>query len=132
MLKEVIAVPLLINGIVYKLTAKEGIFMAEQIDDLNFDDKVLKADKPVLVDFWAAWCGPCRQMGPVIDEIAKEMEGTADVYKLNIDENPFLARKFGISSIPSFGVFNKGELVQMLVGARPKKSLMDPLKELAN
>ncbi|MDO5746664.1 MAG: thioredoxin [Actinomycetaceae bacterium] len=106
--------------------------MAEQIDDLNFDDKVLKADKPVLVDFWAAWCGPCRQMGPVIDEIAKEMEGTADVYKLNIDENPFLARKFGISSIPSFGVFNKGELVQMLVGARPKKSLMDPLKELAN
>lgn len=104
--------------------------MAEKIDDLNFEDKVLKADKPVLVDFWAVWCPPCRQMNPVIEEIAQEVEGKAYVYKLNIDENPSIGAKYSITSIPTFGFFKDGELINLSIGGQPKKALLEPLKKL--
>lgn len=101
----------------------------EAITDSNFEEKVLKSDKPVLVDFWAEWCGPCLMMGPVLEEIAKDLDGKVDVFKLNIEENPVNTRRYGITSIPNFGVFKNGELVQQLVGARPKKSLIDPISK---
>lgn len=106
--------------------------MAESITDANFDEKVLKSDKPVLVDFWAEWCGPCLQMGPTVDALAEELAGKVDVYKLNIEQNPAATRRYGITSIPNFGLFKNGELVQQLVGARPKKSLLDPINQLLN
>src|SRR5699024_5013485 len=82
---------------------------ALEVTDQNFADEVLAADKPVLVDFWAPWCPPCRQMGPVVDEIAGEVDGEAIVAKLNVDDNPATAAKYGVSSIPRFIMFKDGE-----------------------
>ncbi|MBD5119426.1 MAG: thioredoxin [Clostridiales bacterium] len=89
----------------------------------NFDELVLRSDKPVLVDFWAPWCGPCRMVSPLVDEIAEE-RGDIVVGKVNVDEQPELAMRFGVMSIPTLLVFKDGELAQTAVGARPKEELL--------
>ena len=89
----------------------------------NFEAEVLQSAKPVLVDFWATWCGPCRMLAPIIEELAAEYEGKAVVGKVNIDEQPELAEVFGIQSIPTLLVFKDGQIVDMAVGYRPKEQL---------
>lgn len=98
--------------------------MATQITAAEFDEKVLKADKPVLVDFFATWCGPCKMMAPTIDQIATEVEGTAEVYKIDVDQAPEIAQRYGVMSIPTLIVFDKGEVKNQAVGAQPKPAVM--------
>ena len=93
----------------------------QEFTDANFQNEVLESDLPVLVDFWAAWCGPCRAVGPTIDELAEQYEGTVKVGKLNIDENPQSPSRFGISSIPAVLLFKDGKVVETLVGVQPKE-----------
>jgi thioredoxin 1 len=102
--------------------------MALEITDANFDELVIKADKPVLVDFWAEWCGPCRMIGPIVEELSKEYEGKAVIGKLNVDTNPAVASKFGIRSIPTILFFKGGHVVDRQVGAVPKSTLEEKLK----
>jgi thioredoxin 1 len=103
--------------------------MAEiTLTDANFDEEVLKSDIPVLVDFWATWCGPCKMIAPVVEEIAKENEGKIKVGKVNVDEEQRLAIRFGISSIPTLLVFKNGELANKAVGYMPKVQLEALLK----
>ncbi|MDD6730256.1 thioredoxin [Hugonella massiliensis] len=98
--------------------------MATQITAAEFDEKVLKADKPVLVDFFATWCGPCKMMAPTIDQIATEVAGTADVYKIDVDQAPEIAQRYGVMSIPTLIVFDKGQVKNQAVGAQPKPAVM--------
>lgn len=101
--------------------------MALEITDANFEELVLKSDKPVLVDFWAAWCGPCRMVGPIIDEISTEFEGQAVVGKLDVDANQEFAAKYGVRNIPTVLVFKNGEVVQKHVGVSPKQTYADSI-----
>jgi thioredoxin 1 len=102
--------------------------MAKQFTDSNFEAEVLKSDLPVLVDFWAEWCGPCRMVGPIVDEIANEYDGKVSVGKMNVDENPEIPSKYGIRSIPTLLVFKNGELVEKIVGAVPKSSITSKIE----
>ncbi len=97
--------------------------MEFNVNDQNFEEEVLKASIPVLVDFWAPWCGPCRMVGPVVEEIAKEYQGKLKVCKVNVDEASSVASKYGIMSIPTLAVIKDGEVVEKVTGALPKSSL---------
>lgn len=99
------------------------------VNTSNFESEVLKSDKPVLVDFWAAWCGPCRMVAPVIDQLAEQYEGKVKVAKLNVDENPEIAEKFEILSIPTVYLFKNGERADGLVGVRPKQGFEEMLNK---
>jgi thioredoxin 1 len=99
------------------------------VTDATFEDEVLKSDKPVVVDYWAEWCGPCRQVAPVLEEIATEHADKIVVVKLNVDDNPETSRRYRILNIPTLSVFKDGEVVKEIVGARPKSAL---LRELAD
>ncbi|GAA1997655.1 thioredoxin 1 [Microbacterium ulmi] len=100
---------------------------AKATSSSTWDEDVLKADGPVLVDFWAAWCGPCRMVAPVLDQIQSENPDKITVLKLNVDENPDLAMKYQITSIPAMKVFNKGEVETTIIGAKPKFALENDL-----
>ena len=104
--------------------------MALEITDSNFEETVLKSDKPVLVDFWAAWCGPCRMVGPIIDELSNEYEGKAVVGKVDIDSNQQYAAQFGVRNIPTVLVFKNGELVDRKVGVSSKNDYAQALDSL--
>ncbi len=97
------------------------------VDDANFQNEVLKADKPVLVDFWAVWCGPCKMIAPIVEELAQEYDGKLKVTKMNVDANPRTAMQYGIRSIPTLMVFKGGEVVEQIIGAIPKRHLLDKL-----
>jgi thioredoxin 1 len=101
--------------------------MAVEFTQANFEEMALKSDKPVLVDFWAEWCGPCRMVGPVVEEIAKEYDGKAIIGKVNVDENPEISMKYGIRNIPTILFLKNGEVVDKSVGAVPKNVLTEKL-----
>ena len=101
--------------------------MALEITDATFEEVVLNSDKPVLVDFWAAWCGPCRMVGPVIDEVSTEYEGKAIVGKMDVDANQEFAAKYGVRNIPTVLLFHKGEMISRQVGVSPKKVYTDAI-----
>ncbi|MBQ1449391.1 MAG: thioredoxin [Eggerthellaceae bacterium] len=98
--------------------------MTQQISAAEFESKVLGASEPVLVDFFATWCGPCRMMAPTIDEVSQEMAGKASVYKLDIDEAPQIAQQLGIMSVPTFMVFKDGKVASQTIGAQPKENIL--------
>ena len=99
----------------------------KEITSMNFNDEVLNSDTPVLVDFWAEWCGPCRAIGPVVDEIANDYDGKVSVGKLNVDLENQLAMEYGVRSIPALLIFNNGTVVNQIVGAVPKNRITDIL-----
>ena len=104
--------------------------MALEFTDANFDALVLSSDKPVIVDFWAVWCGPCRMVGPIVQEIGEEYGDKVLVGKLDVDHNPEVARKYGIRNIPTILFFKGGEVVDKQVGAVPKQVLVEKLEKL--
>ena len=104
--------------------------MALEITDSNFEETVLKSDKPVMVDFWAAWCGPCRMVGPIIDELSEEYDGKVIIGKIDIDSNQQYAAQFGVRNIPTVLVFKDGELVDRKVGVSSKNDYAEAIDKL--
>jgi len=104
--------------------------MALELTDANFDELVLKSDKPVLVDFWAVWCGPCRMVGPIVEELSNDYGDKAVIGKVDVDNNPEISAKFGIRNIPTLLFFKNGEIVDKQVGAAPKQTFSAKLDAL--
>src|SRR5947209_1892575 len=102
------------------------------VTDANFDTEVMQSTTPVLVDFWAVWCGPCQMQGPIVEEVAHAMEGKAKVGKMNVDENPQISQKFGIMSIPTIMIFKGGTVVKQFIGVQSKETLLGELNKLIN
>ncbi len=102
------------------------------ITDDNFDAEVLKSTKPVLVDFWAVWCGPCQMQNPILEEIVKEIDGKVKIGKLNVDENPNTAQKYMVMSIPTLMIFKNGTVVKQFIGVQSKETLLGELNKLTN
>jgi len=100
------------------------------ITDDNFEEEVLKSDKPVLIDFWATWCGPCRMIAPIVEEMSTEYEGKAKIGKLDVDSNQQTSIRYGVRSIPTLLLFNNGELKETIIGAVPKAHLVDKLESV--
>ena len=105
--------------------------MAKEVTDADFETEVLKSDIPVLVDFWAPWCGPCKSMLPIIDELTTEYEGKVKIVKVNVDESSEVAGKFSVMSIPTFIIFKSGEATSTFVGAKSKEDLKKELDSVA-
>jgi thioredoxin 1 len=103
-----------------------------ELNEINFEQEVLKADIPVLVDFWAVWCGPCKMIAPIVDELAIEYDGKLKIGKVDVDNNQQIAMQYGIRSIPTLLVFKSGKVVEQIVGAAPKKSLIDKISKHLN
>ncbi|MGA1610309.1 MAG: thioredoxin [Candidatus Nanopelagicaceae bacterium] len=112
-----------------KQEEKRENMATEKVTSDNFDALVLKSTLPVVVDFWAEWCGPCRAVGPILEEISNEYGTKIKIVKLNTDEEPALAMKYGVSSIPTMSVFQGGEVVKKIIGAKPKPILLRDLEE---
>jgi len=104
--------------------------MAIVFTDQNFEEEVIKSEKPVLVDFWAPWCGPCQMMGPIVEELSTEMGDKMKIGKLNVDENGGTAQKFSIMSIPALKVFKGGQVIKEFVGVQSKETLKEELEKL--
>lgn len=105
--------------------------MAEvTLTDKNFDDEVIKSTTPVLVDFWAVWCGPCQMQNPILEEVEKEFEGKVKVGKLNVDENPNIAGKYQVMSIPTLMLFKAGQIVKQMIGVQSKETLVEEFKKV--
>jgi thioredoxin 1 len=109
-----------------------GVTVADvqQITDGSFDNEVLKSDLPVLIDFWAPWCGPCKAIGPVVDEVAKEYGGRLKVVKMNVDDNPQTPSKYGVRGIPNLILFKGGQVKEQIVGAVPKAQLVKAIDQV--
>jgi len=103
-----------------------------EVTDANFDTEVIKSEQPVLVDFWAEWCGPCRMVAPIVEELAKEYNGTLKVGKMDVDSNPQVSMQYGIRSIPTLLVFKGGKVVEQIVGAVPKRILTEKVSKHLN
>jgi thioredoxin 1 len=114
----------------YNILTLNNLTMTLAITDNNFEELVLKSDKPVLLDFWAEWCGPCRMVGPLVEQIAQEFEGRAVIGKVDVDSNPSVGSKFGIRNIPTILFFKNGEIADKQVGAVPKNTLVAKLEAL--
>ena len=104
--------------------------MEHVFTDQNFDQEVMKSDKPTLVDFWAPWCGPCQMMGPIVASLAEELGDKANIGKLNVDENPVTAQNFTVMSIPTVMIFKDGKMVQKFVGVQSKEALKEVLEKI--
>jgi len=103
-----------------------------ELSETNFEQEVLKANTPVLVDFWAVWCGPCKMIAPIVDELAVEYEGKLKIGKVDVDNHQQIAMQYGIRSIPTLLIFKDGKVVEQIIGAAPKKSLIDKLSKHLN
>ncbi|MDO8529418.1 MAG: thioredoxin [bacterium] len=104
--------------------------MSIELTDANFEQEVIKSDKPALVDFWATWCGPCQMMGPIIEELAKEMEGKVKIRKIEVDSNPETSEKYGIMSIPALKIFKNGKVIKEFTGLQNKEVLRKELEKI--